>query len=250
VGHNPITTARFDFFPQRGDQVPAKSKGATRHMSRRNAYLSIMVMGAVITMVGGTGIFAVFTDRATQGPNTADSGPRPSAADIQIAMATSTGNGIECGTFQEDVTTAEFQESNMQPFSYDYRYMCVKNVGAAPVTLTLSVIDLASSDPQCTGDESTVDDHCGEGAGHGQLADILFAEFYNYDCDGTFHLSTGESVTAATSNPLQVTAAPLDPGQTRCTQIGVSYPNGDVTLVQQAQSDSISWKFAFDAIAQ
>jgi len=169
-------------------------------MSRRNTYLSIMVIGAVMTMVGGTGIFAVFTDRATQGPNTADSGPRPSAADIQIAMANSTVNGIDCGAFSENITTAEFQESDIQPFSYDYKYMCVKNVGAAPVTLTLSVIDLTSSDPECTGDEATVDDHCGEGAGHGQLADILFAEFYDYDCNGTSHLSTGESVTAATSN--------------------------------------------------
>ena len=222
-------------------------------MPRRNNYLiAIMVMGAIVTAVGGTGIFAVFTDRATQGPNTADSGVRPKAADIQLAMATSdpTTNAISCGTFSENVTTAPFEESNMQPFSSDYRYMCVKNVGAAPVSLTLSVIDLVSSDPQCTGDEATVDDHCGEGAGHGQLADILYAEFYDYDCDGTFHLSTGETVTAATSNPLQVLAAPLDSGETRCTQIGVSYANGDVTLVQQAQSDSISWKFAFDATVQ
>jgi hypothetical protein len=132
-------------------------------MFRRNTYLlSVVVVGAIVTTVGGTGIFAVFTDRATQGPNTVQSGARPRAADIQIATADFVaGAAADCGTFQENITTALWTAANMQPGDTERHYMCVKNNGAAAFTTTLSVIDMTSSDPLCTGDEASVDPGCG-----------------------------------------------------------------------------------------
>ena len=94
--------------------------------------LSIMVLGAVITMVGGTGIFAVFSDRALVGNNDVDSGALASAADIQVAVASVDGDFVfECGTYQEDLTLPLWSMSDVQPGDSESQYLCVKNVGSA-----------------------------------------------------------------------------------------------------------------------
>src|SRR5262245_12152875 len=195
-------------------------------MSRRNAYLSIMVMGAVISAVGGTGIFAVFTDRATQGTNTITSGSRPHAADIQIAKASPNGFDANCGPFSDDLTTEMWTVSDFQPDNSAFRYMCVKNAGSAPITGSLTTVDLVNSDGSCTGDESTVDPTCGSGAGAGQLASVLVVGVGLLDCDNI------QAVTDFTQNLGQLSSTPIvfassDPlpaGATGCLAMSVSYP--------------------------
>ena len=212
----------------------------------------MMVLGTVITVVGGTGIFAVFTDRATQGPNTADSGPRPKAADIQLSTATAdTNSAVTCGTFQDDLTTALWEAHDLQPFADIQRYLCIKNVGAAAVDVYMGAIDLQQSDPECTGDEATVDADCGSGAGHGQLADALMIEIERIDCDGTFHLTLGNSLSALATGSMPVTATSLPSGEKLCVKAHAEYPfNAPEELIQRAQSDAVSWRLAFDATAQ
>jgi predicted ribosomally synthesized peptide with SipW-like signal peptide len=59
-------------------------------MERRTAF-AIMAIGVVVTLLGGTGIFAVFTDRAETGKGSVTSGELPHAADLQIANLLSRG---------------------------------------------------------------------------------------------------------------------------------------------------------------
>jgi len=212
-----------------------------------------MVMGAIVTAVGGTGIFAVFTDRATQGTNTITSGSRPHAADIQLAKASPDQLGnANCGPFSDDLTTQMWTVSDFQPNDNAVRYMCVKNAGSAPFTGSLTTVDLVNSDGSCTGDESTVDPTCGSGVGAGQLASVLQVGVGLLDCDNI------QSVTDFTANLGQLSTTPivfasndpLPPGVTGCLAMSVSYPlSTPEANIQAAQSDSVSWKFAFDVAA-
>ena len=49
-------------------------------MGRHTLRITI-VLGMLVTLLGGTGIFATFTDRATGGQATVSSGARPKAAE-------------------------------------------------------------------------------------------------------------------------------------------------------------------------
>ncbi len=222
-------------------------------MTRRNTYLvAIMVMGAIVTTVGGTGIFAVFTDRAVQGTNTINSGARPSAADIQIASASvDQTNVVQCGPFQDNLTTQIWTVSNVQPGDSALRYMCLKNNGAADFDASLAVLDMVNSDNTCTGDEATVDTNCGTGVGAGQLGDSLHVMVYGADCaTAGIGNGTGTYLGSMAVQAGQFTQAPIPAGATRCLAIDVSYPSSTLeSTVQAAQSDSVSWKFAFDVAA-
>jgi hypothetical protein len=222
-------------------------------MFRRNTHLwSVIVVGAIVTSVGGTGIFAVFTDRATQGPNTIESGPRPRAADIQIGDFVSG----TCAQLHDDLTTAIWSVTNRQPGESSSHNFCVKNNGAARATITLTTLDLAESDPQCTGDEQSVDPLCGSGAGQGQLAGRLVVGLdTDADCDLSFgetgDLGGSQGLSTLAGNPAAITSTGgLAAGSTTCLQVRVIYPSStSVNDAQAAQSDSVSWKFAFDGAA-
>ena len=222
-------------------------------MVRRNTYLwSVVIIGAIVSTVGGTGIFAVFTDRATQGPNTIESGPRPKAADIQIGSFV----GGTCTSLQDHMTTAIWSVTNRQPGESSNHNFCVTNNGSAAATVTLTTLDLVESDPQCTGDEQAVDPSCGGGAGQGQLASRLVVGFdTDRDCDLSFgeagDLGGSQGLSTLAGNPAAITSiGGLSAGSTTCLQVRVTYPSStSLNDVLAAQSDSVTWKFAFDAVA-
>ena len=225
-------------------------------MFRRNTYLwSVMVVGAIVTAVGGTGIFAVFTDRATQGPNTFASGPRASAADLQIADA----GALTCGgpvVWQDHLATGLWDATNIQPGDTTTRQLCLKNNGAAAATVSFTTLDLTQSDVQCTGDEATVDPSCALPGQIGELAGLLQVNYQvDADCDGTVGEigevggSAGLSTLGATPAAL-TSASGMAAGLYSCLSISVVYPSTtSLNDVQAAQSDSVTWKFAFDAVA-
>jgi len=222
-------------------------------MFRRNTYLwSVIVIGAVVTTIGGTGIFAVFTDRATQGPNTFESGVQAKAADLQIADSGPLG----CANWQEDLATGLWNATNIQPGDTTTRELCLKNNGGAAVTVSLTTLDLVQSDVQCTGDEITVDPSCALPGQIGELAGLLNVSYQvDADCDtivgeaGEVVGSAGLSTLAAAPASL-TTATGAAAGSTMCVSISVVYPStASLNSVQAAQSDSVTWKFAFDATA-
>ena len=54
-----------------------------------------------MTLIGGAGIFAVFTDRAKTGSSSVTSGERASAADLLIASSPT--GPPDCGTYVDDL---------------------------------------------------------------------------------------------------------------------------------------------------
>jgi hypothetical protein len=220
-------------------------------MFRRNTYLwSVMVVGAVVTAVGGTGIWAVFSDRATQGTNTIESGSQPRVADLQVGEFV----GEACSGLSDDLATALWSVSSMQPGDVVVRNICLKSNGAAAVSVRLAAIDIVEGDAQCTGDEQIVDPACGGGPGQGQLANALQVEYAtDMNCDGIIG-TLGDQVGVLGTLGVGSSFAVLSPvsglaaGFTMCVQLAVRYPSEtSVDLVQAAQTDSVSWKFAFDA---
>lgn len=222
-------------------------------MFRRNTYLwSVMVVGAIVTAVGSTGISAVFRDRATQGANTIESGPQPRAADLQIGQFVAGS----CSGMQDDLTTALWNVANMQPGGAVQRDLCLMNNGATSASVRLAAIDVVESDAQCTGDEQAVDPACGGGLGQGQLASAVQVEYAtDMDCDTVIgNNGTGDlvgvlgSLGVGGSFAVLTTDSGLPAGSTMCVSLTVRYPSDtSVDLVQAAQTDGVSWKFAFDA---
>jgi predicted ribosomally synthesized peptide with SipW-like signal peptide len=226
----------------------------------RASLRAVIVLGVLVTLLGGTGIFAVFSDRATTGSNDVTSGQLGHAADLQIATATSQNGTIVCDTYSDDLaaTTGFFSLTDLQPSAGDsYRgYFCLKNVGSSAVNLTASTINLSDLDSACTGDEAAFGDtSCGVGAG--ELSTVLMAAIAELDCvTGAYAGQTGSASLLALESPVGLPvggivgrqAGDLNSGQTACYFVELRYPDSTSAAdVQLAQSDSVTWRFAFDA---
>ena len=212
----------------------------------------VMVLGVLVTLVGGTGIFAAFTDRATTGANTVTTGPRPHAADIRISPASVVGGMVTCDAAleSENLTTGLFEVAAFQPGSAaEPAYVCIKNVGSAAVGLTASVIDLIDTDPECTGDEAEAGDATCGGSQAGELAAVVWVQIEQaLTCDTSQAELVGANFLANwIANPVGFPVA-LPPGNVSCLRFDVIYSSGTPEAsVQLAQSDLVQWRFAFDA---
>lgn len=212
---------------------------------RRPVLLSMVVVGAVVSAIAGLGTFAPFTDRATSGPNSVASGEQPKAAELKVAFPVGGPSDCETATYVDDSTTPGWQEADVQPgYRSPSKFFCLKNDGASALTVTSTVIDLVDLDTGCTGDEATLDTTCG-GDQAGELGVVLFWDMTVWTSCG----STGSNVFGnSLSAPYSIGLGTLDPGEVGCYSASVYYPlNRTAEDVQRAQSDTASWKFAFDA---
>jgi hypothetical protein len=228
----------------------------------RHSLRIIMVLGVLVTLVGGTGIFAVFTDRATGGENTVTSGTRPKSADLRIEPAILAGGVFECDGDadgflwqNDDTTTAQFTVTDVQPGNgLGDAYVCLKNVGSAVLSLNLSAIDQVDVETDCTGDEAASGDTtCGldlanGDAQAGELRPLLTVEADRVEC-------TAPDPPTETPIALDAFSAVnfdgLAPGGIACFWIQLAYPTPATDAdAQMAQSDAVSWRFAFDGTAQ
>lgn len=145
---------------------------------RRSTLLTLMALGAVITLIGGSGLFAALVDTATTGTNSVSSRSLAPVADLQIASGSRPGDAgpIICGDFTENLTTGLYTISDLQPTTEHLRFVCLRNAGSAQVTVSVAVVELANVDVECTGDEAEYDPTCGgNGAGElGALAKVSF----------------------------------------------------------------------------
>jgi hypothetical protein len=231
----------------------------------RQALRVTMLLGLLISLVGGTGIFAVFTDRATTGLNDVDTAALPNAADIRIegiVQWDGTPGAFNCDADTDGVLWDRDNLSSA-PFLaltasagvlFGPSYLCVKNAGAADLTLTASVADLVDLDTDCTGDEEAVGDvTCGLDAGSGlpqagELSSVLESTVDRVDCvDPSIHLTSNGAVPLGSIAGLDLGAATLTPGDVACIEIWLDYSAAaDQTAIQLAQSDEAQWRFAFD----
>ena len=224
-------------------------------MIGRQSLRIVMVLGVLITLVGGTGIFAVFTDRATTGFNTVGSGARPHAADLQISEASNTGGALNCdpdgdALFSDDLTTGLFSVADVQPGGQTpSRWICLLNAGSGPLAISASVIDLQDEDEGCTGDEEAAGDTTCGGFQAGELGALLDLEVTEVPCldpNAPGIGSTGSLATFA-DEPIRGGGGSFPAGSTTCVRLRVSYPGATPeTSVQLAQSDRVQWRFAFD----
>lgn len=209
---------------------------------RRPILMATVVLGLVVTAVAGAGTFAPFTDRATSGTNSVASGERPKAAYLQLAFDADSPFNCASQTFTDD-STAAMTAADFQPGSADSAYFCLKNAGASALTVSVTTIDLVDTDTGCTGDEAAVDTTCG-GNQAGELGTVLFTYGSRIDCtSGSGSSLFGNSL----ASPTPMALGTLEPGAILCGRVEVGYPmNRTADAVQKAQSDTSTWKWAFD----
>lgn len=219
---------------------------------RRPLLTTIAALGGVITLAGTTGVFADFTDRATTGQNSFATKGLPHAADLVIAPGTvtvgETAWTVDCGTYVDDLATGLVTMSNAVPgdgFATDF--VCVKNAGSQTVDVTSSAIDVIDQDTGCTGDEGAVDTTCGVDQTtslpqSGELSPLLRVALVKADCNDA---NQGGSVVGTVADTTDATVATLAPGEVKCVKFSVDYAANQVQA-QTAQSDSATWRFAFD----
>lgn len=209
---------------------------------RRPLALSLIVLGLVVTLIGGTGLFAPFTDRATTGVNSVTSGERPRAADLKLAFPRTTTDCVG-ETFFDNVTTPGISAIDAQPGFRDVTPFCLQNAGSAELAISVTVVDLTNVDVDCTGDESFVDTSCG-GDGAGELGSVLFFNVNQFPCGGGLGTSWfGGSLSDAAVTSMSLLSA----GATWCGSIETFYPlNRTADEVLRAQTDKVTWKYAFD----
>ena len=224
----------------------------------RQALRITILLGILITLVGGTGIFAVFSDRALTGPSDVKSAELAKAADLKIAAAQpqdpmNSGPFI-CDTYSDNLTTPLLSfATNVGGGSESF--VCLVNVGSSPVDLSLTAIDITDLDIDCTGDEAAFGDTtCGDDQTTlqpqgGELTPTLVTETDLYDClTGSAILTPGQPDFSAGLNDLAATPESLEtiqPNGQVCVRLRVFWrPTGDAA--QTSQSDEATWRFAFD----
>jgi hypothetical protein len=212
----------------------------------------MLVLGVLVTILGTTGVFATFEDQARGGSNSVSSGARPSAADLQIAVATMSNGVITCQTYGEDTTTPQFSVANFQPTSAPVNgYVCLRNNGAGALTLSVIAGSLTDIDTLCTGDEIAAGDTaCGNGA-PGELSSVLVVSADEVSCSNSAVISDdGAALQTVATQPLDVGIQALAANRFMCVRFEIKYlPEATETQIQIAQSDQATWNFVFKATA-
>jgi hypothetical protein len=222
---------------------------------KRASLTAVTALGGVISIAGAAGIFAVFTDQATTGDNSVVTGERPRSADILLAM-TATDPGaypVACGVFQQDLTTPLFNVTDLRPGDAASAAICLGNEGTNPVGVSASAIDLLETETGCTGDEQAAGDStCGQGGG--EVSPVLMVTVWATDCSTGTGAGGGQDwqppsalLGDMASSALAVTD--VSPNTVACLLVTLALSGPD-DLLQVAQTDRASWRFAFDAVAQ
>jgi hypothetical protein len=216
--------------------------------------LTLMGLGAIVSLIGGTSLFAALTDTARSGTNDVSSAALAASADIQLATATYKGppdNTIACGTFSEDLTTPWFEVSDVGPgYFSDNMFFCIKNIGSQSVTLSVVADPFTDTDFACTGDEaSNGDATCGADEA-GELSDVLVGQMTQMECPVNNSATILGRYTFRRASTTPLSLGSLDEGATQCYYTSVEYPPGWPAQAEQtAQSDRVVWRYRFDAQA-
>lgn len=223
---------------------------------RRSSLLTVAVVGLLICLLGGTGLFAALTDTADLGPNRISSAPLAGSADLQLAYrvpAPGDPSQSVCGDYQENLTAQYFIDAGnlVSGPSGPSNMVCIRNVGSQTLGTTVHVTGLTDLDTDCTGDEAAVGDTtCGAGQ-EGELSSALQAHFYPTDCVTGNALAPNVASIVATmvGTPLDLPLN-LAPSAEVCYDIAVVEPGGlGSTVHQLVQSDSAEWTFQFTGTA-
>lgn len=213
-------------------------------MQRRPLLTTIMALGCVMTLAGVTGVFAVFTDRAMTGTNSFESEDLGQSADLQIAIG-EPSLPVDCGGFDDHLLSDVLSIADVPAGQFAVtEWMCVRNVGSSSVGVTAAVIDAIDVDTGCTGDEAAEDPTCGGDAG-GELAPRLAVAITTMDCVDNASTTILGPVSFASLSSTPAPLFTLAPSTMMCVRMSVSYEADDAEALV-SQSDTVSWRFAFD----
>lgn len=216
---------------------------------RRSAYLTLAVLGGLVSLLGGAALYSALQDTARTGTNSAESAALGSSADIQLATGTDGGDSIVCGTFTEDLASGIITAAGVSPgYQSPVAHFCIKNVGSQSVTLSVLADELTDVDLACTGDEAENGDATCGGDQPGELSSVLKAGYLVAPCSQTGGSFPGPVLSdhGTTPFPLGTLAA----GATACYATLIAYPTSTAAAaVQKAQSDRATWRFRFTAQA-
>jgi hypothetical protein len=210
---------------------------------RRSLLITFIALGAIITGLGGTGLFAALSDTASTGNNRVETAAMASSSDLQMATATG-GNPIACGTFQDNLSTGLFTVTNADTSYFSTAKACLRNVGSAPVAITTTISVVSDTDVGCTGDEAALGDTtCGSDQA-GELGSTIETAVWKVDC------ATGSGANDTSwQNPADfapvTNIGTLAPNQTVCVHFAIDYFNAPAASKALAQSDEVTWKYTF-----
>lgn len=222
---------------------------------RRSLLITVMALGAVITLLGTTGVIAVFNDSADTPANAFETAALAATADIVVAQ-TNLDGANPCvpadGVFRQNFDIAFFSTGGVPGTTLPGPHICIRNAGSGTVALSASSFDVVDTDPGCTGDEGVVDTTCGPVGGvpqEGELSPLVTQGFYEEDCDTGAPAAAGRGDSIAA---LEGTALPLDrsiaPGEEVCFRIVLDYyPLQSAATI--AQTDEVTWKLRFTGTA-
>jgi len=217
---------------------------------RRSFLITVTTLGVLICLLGGAGLFAALTDTADTGPNTVETAPLAGSADLKLAtvvpdpMVPMTSM---CGDYVDDLVTGLFSATNVTPGGGPSNFICIKNVGSQPVSLSAAAIDLVDTDLGCTGDEADYGDPACDADDPGELSAVLDIRFDTIDCSFTMYGGPvfSDNLAALVGSPLTLADA-LATDAVACFSVSAIEMSSYATAaLQVAQSDSASWRFRF-----
>ena len=198
------------------------------------SWLRLLV--AALAAAGATGLPTV---SSAQGGAPDDD--RRAAVDLKIAVR----EGTICGELGDSLPTL-VATSGMQPGDRTPPVVvCAVNRGASPARLTLSAVERVETDVACSGDEAAFDTTCGPGLG-GELGGSLLVHIATQpSCKGPFGASTPTAFAALATAPAAV-AAEMRRNRLLCISLALEHRPSSEDAATAAQSDSVSWRYAFD----
>lgn len=234
-----------------------------RWLTVRRGLLAVAASGMAVVALGGTGTLAVFTDTATTGASgdpadmelieTAPVDVVVAGADIEIARYPVDPS---CGTFQDQLDDALLQAVEVAPGATDLaglgaRGLCVRNSGDREVSVVLSAIDVSSLEISCEVEEGEVDPQgptcgdLGESGQHVRYQATLLETVADPETCPTNPSASGPLLQLSEA----ASAFSLEPGETGCLAIAVSYVPPDEGSAVAAQTDRTRWRFQVEATA-
>lgn len=208
--------------------------------------------GTAMLTVGGLLAGLLFTKYAL-GDNDDLSPP-----DLRTGITASSTSNLNCennALFSTDDSSepsaATLTLTDPVPGATVTRYVCLRNFGQEDAAVSLAVVGVESLDPACTTGETAQDSTCG-GSAAGELHRDIVAELQRIPGDRCDNAITDAAVSV--SPAADQTGLAIPGGATQlaedagCFKVTVTYPSSTSSAHQTAnQSDTLQWRFRFDA---
>jgi hypothetical protein len=209
---------------------------------RSSACITVLALVFAVTGLSVTGVFAPVTDSVQTGDNYIETGALAAAANVQLSAS------LDCSGATDNLASAPFDlVTPGGELSESGVYLCLRNAGSSPVSLSVQVTALSDIDVDCTGDEAAVDLTCGLGQA-GELGDLVSNFLRLVTCDSSSPVGdpVGTAALTALDDAPSSFGYAVPVGTDVCVAINLQYhPSGPEA--QAAQSDQVTWRYTFQA---